>query len=162
MSCSRVLEITNRRGLHARASAKFVTMAAELPAKVEVEKDGNRVCGTSIMELMMLGAAMGDTITLHCDGEGCGDALDRLKAAKPKATADGLIRSLKPNQRLLLVEPIIRSARWGAPWTKLVRTRAGQWQKLLDRDKRISRVLAAPHLNGRRPKGVRLVLYQKL
>ena len=78
MSCSRILEITNRRGLHARASAKFVTMAAELPAKVEVEKDGNRVCGTSIMGLMMLGAAMGDTITLHCDGEGCGDALDQL------------------------------------------------------------------------------------
>jgi mannosyltransferase len=90
------------------------------------------------------------------------DALDRLKAAKPKATADGLIRSLKPNQRLLLVEPIIRSAQWGAPWTKLVRTRAGQWQHLLDRDKRIARVLAAPHLKGRRPKGVRLVLYQKL
>ena len=80
MSCSRVLEITNRRGLHARASAKFVTMAAELPAKVEVEKDGNRVCGTSIMGLMMLGAAMGDTITLHCDGDGCGDALDQLSA----------------------------------------------------------------------------------
>ena len=80
MSCSRILEITNRRGLHARASAKFVTMAAELPAKVEVEKDGNRVCGTSIMGLMMLGAAMGDTITLYCDGDGCGDALDRLSA----------------------------------------------------------------------------------
>jgi phosphocarrier protein len=56
LSCSRTIEITNRRGLHARASAKFVTMAAELPAKVEVEKDGNRVCGTSIMGLMMLGA----------------------------------------------------------------------------------------------------------
>ncbi len=80
MSCSRVLEITNRRGLHARASAKFVNLASELPAKVEVEKDGNRVCGTSIMGLMMLGAAMGDTITLHCDGDGCGDALDRLSA----------------------------------------------------------------------------------
>jgi len=80
LSCSRTLEITNRRGLHARASAKFVTLAAELPAKVEVEKDGNRVCGTSIMGLMMLGAAMGDTIILHCDGEGCGDALDRLSA----------------------------------------------------------------------------------
>ena len=80
MSCSRILEITNRRGLHARASAKFVTLAAELPAKVEVEKDGNRVCGTSIMGLMMLGAAMGDTITLHCDGDGCGDALDQLSA----------------------------------------------------------------------------------
>ena len=80
MSCSRILEITNRRGLHARASAKFVTLAAELPAKVEVEKDGNRVCGTSIMGLMMLGAAMGDTITLYCDGDGCGDALDQLSA----------------------------------------------------------------------------------
>ena len=80
MSCSRILEITNRRGLHARASAKFVTIAAELPAKVEVEKDGNRVCGTSIMGLMMLGAAMGDTITLHCDGDGCVEALDQLSA----------------------------------------------------------------------------------
>ncbi len=80
MSCSRTLEITNRRGLHARASAKFVTIASELAAKVEVEKDGNRVCGTSIMGLMMLGAAMGDTITLHCDGEGCTDARDRLSA----------------------------------------------------------------------------------
>jgi phosphocarrier protein len=74
------LEITNRRGLHARASAKFVNLASELPAKVEVEKDGNRVCGTSIMGLMMLGAAMGDTITLHCNGDGCDEALDRLSA----------------------------------------------------------------------------------
>jgi phosphocarrier protein len=80
LSCSRVLEITNRRGLHARASAKFVNLASELPAKVEVEKDGNRVCGTSIMGLMMLGAAMGDTITLHCNGDGCDEALDRLSA----------------------------------------------------------------------------------
>jgi mannosyltransferase len=90
------------------------------------------------------------------------DALQRLKDAKPKATADGLIRSLKPNQRLLVVFPIIRSAQWGAPWTELVRTRSAQWQHLLDRDTRIARVLAAPHLNGRRPKGVRLVLYQRL
>jgi phosphocarrier protein len=80
LSCSRILEITNRRGLHARASAKFVNLASELPAKVEVEKDGNRVCGTSIMGLMMLGAAMGDTITLHCEGEHCADALDKLSA----------------------------------------------------------------------------------
>jgi mannosyltransferase len=90
------------------------------------------------------------------------DALQRLKAAKPTPTADALIRSLKPDQRLLVVFPIIRSARWGAPWTELVRTRSGQWQKVLDRDERIARVVAAPHLNGRRPKGVRLVLYQKL
>ena len=80
MSCSRTLEITNRRGLHARASAKFVSMAAELPSAVEVEKDGNKVLGTSIMGLMMLGAAMGDTITIHCDGDGCAESLDRLSA----------------------------------------------------------------------------------
>src|SRR4029450_5239843 len=57
---SRQVEITNKRGLHARASAKFVQLASELAAPIEVEKDGNRVVGTSIMALMMLGAAMGD------------------------------------------------------------------------------------------------------
>jgi len=70
--------ITNKRGLHARASAKFVNVASELDAKIEVEKDGNRVCGTSIMGLMMLGAAMGDTITILCEGDCAGDALDKL------------------------------------------------------------------------------------
>ena len=80
MSCSRVLTITNRRGLHARASAKFVTVAAELTAKVEVEKDGNRVCGTSIMGLMMLGAAKGDLVVLHVSGDGAADSLDQLAA----------------------------------------------------------------------------------
>jgi len=68
----------NRRGLHARASAKFVTMAAGQSAIVEVEKDGSCVCGTSIMGLMMLGAAMGDTITILCEGDCAGDALDKL------------------------------------------------------------------------------------
>ncbi len=70
--------IENRRGLHARASAKFVSVASDLPATNEVEKDGNRVCGTSIMGLMMLGAAMGDSITIHVDGEGADDAMERL------------------------------------------------------------------------------------
>ena len=89
-------------------------------------------------------------------------ALQRLKDAKPTPTEDELVRTLRPNQRLLAVFPIIRGANWGAPWTELVRTRSAQWQRVLDRDKRIARVLAAPHLNGRRPKGVRLVLYQRL
>jgi phosphocarrier protein HPr len=66
----RTVLITNRRGLHARASAKFVTMASTLPAKVEVEKDGSCVVGTSIMGLMMLGAAMGDHVTIRADGDG--------------------------------------------------------------------------------------------
>ena len=75
---SRPVEITNKRGLHARASAKFVNLASHLEAKIEVEKDGNRVCGTSIMGLMMLGAAMGDSIVIHCEGDGADDALRQL------------------------------------------------------------------------------------
>ena len=75
---SRDVRITNKRGLHARASAKFVNLASELDAAIEVEKDGNRVCGTSIMGLMMLGAALGDTITIHVDGLHAEDALEKL------------------------------------------------------------------------------------
>jgi phosphocarrier protein len=70
----------NKRGLHARASARFVTLAAGLPASVEVEKDGSRVCGTSIMGLMMLGAAFGDSVTIHTDGEGADESLEALVA----------------------------------------------------------------------------------
>jgi phosphocarrier protein len=77
---SREVRISNVRGLHARASAKFVNMAAEIDAVVEVEKDGNRVCGTSIMGLMMLGAAMGDTIVIHVEGIHAEQALDKLVA----------------------------------------------------------------------------------
>jgi phosphocarrier protein len=77
---SREVRIQNQRGLHARASAKFVNMAAEIDAVIEVEKDGNRVCGTSIMGLMMLGAAMGDTIVIHVQGLHAEQALDKLVA----------------------------------------------------------------------------------
>ena len=77
---SREVLITNKRGLHARASAKFVNLASELDAQIEVEKDGSRVCGTSIMGLMMLGAAMGDSVIIHCEGEGADDALEKLVA----------------------------------------------------------------------------------
>ena len=75
---SRQVAITNKRGLHARASAKFVNLAAELGTPIEVEKDGNRVCGTSIMGLMMLGAAMGDSIVIHVEGDGADEALQQL------------------------------------------------------------------------------------
>ncbi|MEO6581180.1 MAG: HPr family phosphocarrier protein [Sphingomicrobium sp.] len=74
----REVQIVNQRGLHARASAKFVTMASGLDAVIEVEKDGNRVCGTSIMGLMMLGAAMGDSIIIHVDGAFAEQALAKL------------------------------------------------------------------------------------
>lgn len=77
---SETVEITNQRGLHARASAKFVNFVAALPetVAVEVEKDGNRVNGTSIMGLMMLGAAKGDSITIHTAGDGADAALIKL------------------------------------------------------------------------------------
>ena len=76
----REVRINNQRGLHARASAKFVTMASGLDAIIEVEKDGNRVCGTSIMGLMMLGAGMGDVIIIHVDGVYAEQALEKLAA----------------------------------------------------------------------------------
>ncbi len=75
---SRTVDVLNKRGLHARASAKFVTLAATQPAAVEVEKDGSKVCGTSIMGLMMLGAAMGDRITISATGDGAEEAVAAL------------------------------------------------------------------------------------
>jgi phosphocarrier protein HPr len=66
---SQTVEITNRRGLHARASAKFVTIASGLTAEILVSKDGSSVTGTSIMGLMMLGAALGDSIVISAAGE---------------------------------------------------------------------------------------------
>ena len=74
----RTVEVPNKRGLHARASAKFVTLASGLPAEVQVEKDGSSVCGTSIMGLMMLGAAKGDTITISATGDGAEEAVTAL------------------------------------------------------------------------------------
>jgi phosphocarrier protein len=76
----REVRIDNQRGLHARAIAKFVNLASQLDVAIEVEKDGHKVCGTSIMGLMMLGAAMGDTIVIHVQGEHADQALEQLVA----------------------------------------------------------------------------------
>jgi phosphocarrier protein HPr len=78
MTITRTVQITNRRGLHARASAKFVTMAAAQPIEVSVEKDGSSVTGTSIMGLMMLGAAKGDHITISASGDGAEAVVGQL------------------------------------------------------------------------------------
>lgn len=74
------LPITNRRGLHARASARFVTLACQFTSTIMVSKDGQEVLGTSIMGLMMLGAAMGEEISLSAEGEDAGEALEALAA----------------------------------------------------------------------------------
>lgn len=75
---ARTVLITNRRGLHARASAKFVTVASGVGTTIEVEKDGSKVVGTSIMGLMMLGAAMGDSIIISANGDGADLAVQVL------------------------------------------------------------------------------------
>jgi phosphocarrier protein HPr len=62
------LDIINMRGLHARASAKFVKTVEEFDAVVTVEKDGSTVGGTSIMGLMMLAAGKGSSIIVSAEG----------------------------------------------------------------------------------------------
>jgi len=74
----RTVQIVNRRGLHARASAKFVTLAATQGIELTVRKDGSSVTGTSIMGLMMLGAAMGDHIVISAEGDGAEEAVTAL------------------------------------------------------------------------------------
>jgi phosphocarrier protein HPr len=75
---SRHVTIVNRRGLHARASARFVKCAEEFDASVHVIKDGQSVEGTSIMGLMTLAASPGSTIELTADGPQAQAAMDAL------------------------------------------------------------------------------------
>jgi phosphocarrier protein len=77
------LPIVNKLGLHARAAAKFVTTASAFSSQVQVERDGRRVNGKSIMGVMMLAAAQGTCILVEVHGEdeeaACA-ALERLVA----------------------------------------------------------------------------------
>lgn len=73
------LAIRNQRGLHARASAKFVRVASQFEAEVTVSKDGACVPGTSIMGLMMLAAAAGDEIEVSASGPDASAALAALR-----------------------------------------------------------------------------------
>ena len=77
---SGVVEITNARGLHARAAARFVRLAETFDADIVVEKDGAEVPGTSIMGLMMLAAAPGSQVTISTSGADARAALDALVA----------------------------------------------------------------------------------
>ncbi len=70
--------IVNQRGLHARASAKFVQVAGSFDAAIDVEKDGTRVGGTSIMGLMMLAASPGCSIRVLASGPQAEEALAAL------------------------------------------------------------------------------------
>ena len=78
MTASRSVEIINKRGLHARASAKFVRMASTFDAEVTVSKDGSTVDARSIMGLMMLAAGPGCCIEIQAQGAEATAALDAL------------------------------------------------------------------------------------
>ncbi len=75
---SREIEIINKLGLHARAAAKLVNLASGFDARIELEKDGKRVNGKSIMSVMMLAASQGTTLTVHASGEDEDAALDGI------------------------------------------------------------------------------------
>jgi phosphocarrier protein len=77
---TRTVTVPNKRGLHARAAAKFVMMAERFDASVEVIRDGQSVPARSIMGLMMLGAGMGAVIELRAEGWDAKEALDALTA----------------------------------------------------------------------------------
>ena len=74
-----MLKITNKRGLHARASAEFVKCAEKFDAKIMVSKDGHVVGGESIMGLMMLAASMGSTIHVSATGAQAYEAIAALE-----------------------------------------------------------------------------------
>ena len=76
----RDLVIVNKRGLHARASAKFVQLVEQYEADVKVSRGGETVGGTSIMGLMMLSAAPGTTIHIEASGRQAAEVVDGLAA----------------------------------------------------------------------------------
>ena len=76
---SRVLPIINQKGLHARASAKFVHTVEKFDAQVRVSRGGETVGGTSIMGLMMLAASPGTTITVEATGPQAADVVAALE-----------------------------------------------------------------------------------
>ena len=77
---NRVLEIVNKKGLHARASAKFVQTVERFDAEVTVTRGNESVGGSSIMGLMMLAAGIGTSITIAASGAQAAEAMEALTA----------------------------------------------------------------------------------
>ena len=75
---TREVTIINRLGLHARAAARFVTVASHYPAEIQVARGDRSVNGKSIMGVMMLAAGRGKQIEIHTEGEQAEAALDAL------------------------------------------------------------------------------------
>lgn len=87
---TRQLAIINEKGLHARASAKFVDVVERFDAKAEVEKDGMSVSGDSIMGLLMLTAPRGSHITVTTDGRQATELADALEALVSDYFGEGM------------------------------------------------------------------------
>jgi phosphocarrier protein HPr len=77
---SQAVTVVNQLGMHARAAAKFVHLAARFDAKVKVARDRREMDGKSIMGILLLAAARGSTITISADGTDERDAVDALVA----------------------------------------------------------------------------------
>ena len=75
-----VATIVNKKGLHARASAKLVEASARFQARITVSKDGQSVDGRSIMGLMMLGAPLGSQIEITASGADADEAMKAILA----------------------------------------------------------------------------------
>jgi phosphocarrier protein HPr len=74
------ITIINKLGLHARAAAKFVTLASQFESLIQVARNGQKVNGKSIMGVMMLAASKGTTLTISADGPDEEAALARIEA----------------------------------------------------------------------------------
>lgn len=89
------------------------------------------------------------------------DITERLEKTRPKATINGLLAGLRPGQEIVLAQPILRTGRWRAPWTSLVRRRVIQWERFLDKDPRVRREAVVPVFGyDRLPRGIRAVVYR--
>jgi phosphocarrier protein HPr len=75
----RVLEIKNKLGLHARAAAKFVHLAARFKSDIKIRKGDEEVDGKSILGILLLAAGRGSSVTLRADGADERDALDAIE-----------------------------------------------------------------------------------
>lgn len=84
------LEIVNEKGLHARASAKFVDVVERFGADVEVMKDGMSVPGDSIMGLLMLAASRGTSVRVRVSGPDAADVMDALAALVADKFGEGM------------------------------------------------------------------------
>jgi phosphocarrier protein HPr len=96
---SRPVTIVNQLGMHARASAKFVHLAARFSSRIKVSRDGREMDGKSVMGLLLLAAARGSTIVISAEG---GDELDAVNALV--ALVEGGFGEDDPEQGSLFVD----------------------------------------------------------